>query len=455
MEPTLNIKVPEKSSFLEKELDWVTGVLNHRLKLYFGQDNAEGSIYQFTPPSPEKEKKEDKYCQFIFRYGMDFDDRLCLILSLVPVIRPQLLDCLQIKNADTDQRFVEFGCIRGNYSHGLLPTLETVLFVLAGDDIPTRLKAIDRFSHSHFLFRLKYLLLETPPWPEPPTSAVLAPSAELMEQLIKGKEYTPEFSHSFPAQTLTTKQTWEDLILDQELMTQINEIKIWVEYGDKVLYQWGLDSRMKPGYKCLFYGPSGTGKTFTTILLGKDTGKKVFRVDLSMVVSKYIGETEKNLSGIFDTAERMDVILFFDEADALFGKRTQVKDAHDRYANLETSYLLQRIEDYNGLVILASNLKSNIDDAFARRFQTVIHFTMPNPEQRRLIWRNTFSPKTELEKLVNIDEIAEKYELSGGSILNVVRYCSVMAMSRNSNIIKYDDLLNGIKKEFHKEGKTV
>jgi SpoVK/Ycf46/Vps4 family AAA+-type ATPase len=302
---------------------------------------------------------------------------------------------------------------------------------------------------------LKYLLLETPPWPEPQTSAVLAPSPELVEQLVKGKEFTPEFSPSFPAQTLTTKQTWKELILEKELMEQIKEIKIWIEYGDKVLSQWGLDSRMKPGYKCLFYGPSGTGKTFTTLLLGKDTGRTVFRVDLSMVVSKYIGETEKNLSRIFDAAERMNVILFFDEADALFGKRTQVKDAHDRYANLETSYLLQRIEDFNGLVILASNLKSNIDDAFARRFQTVIHFTIPNPEQRRVIWKNTFSHETTLEKTINLEEIAEKYELSGGSILNVVRYCSVMAMSRNSKIIKYNDLINGIKKEFQKEGKTI
>ena len=191
------------------------------------------------------------------------------------------------------------------------------------------------------------------------------------------------------------------------------------------------------------------------MLLGKDTGKLVFRVDLSMVVSKYIGETEKNLSRIFDAAERLNVILFFDEADALFGKRTEVKDAHDRYANMETSYLLQRIEEYNGLVILASNLKSNIDDAFARRFQAVVHFTIPNPEQRMQIWQNTFSPSTRNESKINLEEIAAKYEISGGAILNVVRYCSMMAMSRQSNIILYNDLVNGIRKEFRKEGKTI
>ena len=442
-------------SFLENEIDWMAAVLNHRLKLYFNQEGAAGPVYQHNPPVPEQHVTGDRYADFVIRHGMDFDDRLCLVLSLVPIIRPQLLDCLQVKNSDTDQRFVEFGCARGTHYHGLIPTIETLVFLLAGDDIPLRIGALARFSHAHFLFRMKYLLLEAPPWPDPPTSAVLAPSDELVELLIKGKDFTPEFSSAFPAQILTTNQNWNDLVLDHEMMEQINEIRIWVEYGERVLSEWGLGSRVKPGFKCLFYGPSGTGKTFTTMLLGKDTGKLVFRVDLSMVVSKYIGETEKNLSRIFDAAERLNVILFFDEADALFGKRTEVKDAHDRYANMETSYLLQRIEEYNGLVILASNLKSNIDDAFARRFQAVVHFTIPNPEQRKQIWQNTFSPSTRNEAKINLEEIAAKYEISGGAILNVVRYCSMMAMSRQSNIILYNDLVNGIRKEFRKEGKTI
>ena len=149
---------------------------------------------------------------------------------------------------------------------------------------------------------------------------------------------------------------------------------------------WGLGRRLRHGHRSLFYGPPGTGRTMTTCLLGQRLGRDVFRIALSAVVSKYIGETEKNLEGLFGRAENMNCILFFDEADAPFGKRTNVSDAHDRYANQEVAYLLQRVEDYDGLVILASNYSSNIDEAFMRRFQAVVHFPMPTQTERKRLW---------------------------------------------------------------------
>ena len=171
---------------------------------------------------------------------------------------------------------------------------------------------------------------------------------------------------TFP-QRMTTELEWADLVLSSEVMRQVEEIAVWLE-----------DSRVeggtKPGFSSLFAGPSGTGKTLAAALLGKRARLDVFRVDLSRVISKHIGETEKNLARIFDQAERNNWILFFDEADALFGKRTQVADAHDRFANEEVNYLLQRIEQYSGLVILALNMNDGIDKAFARRFRLVIHF---------------------------------------------------------------------------------
>ncbi len=221
-----------------------------------------------------------------------------------------------------------------------------------------------------------------------------------------------------------------------------------------MMEDWDLKKRIKPGFRVLFYGASGTGKTFTAALLGKYTGREVYRVDLSMIVSKYIGETEKNLSGVFDKAENKDWILFFDEADALFGKRTGVNDAHDRYANQEVSFLLQRIENYDGLAILSTNLKRNMDEAFMRRFQSVIYFPMPQVEDRLRLWRNTFSPQTQLDGRIDLEKIAEKYDLSGGAIVNVVQYCSLMSMKRGDNIIDYDDLQEGIRKELQKEGKS-
>lgn len=172
-----------------------------------------------------------------------------------------------------------------------------------------------------------------------------------------------------------------------------------------------------------------------------------------MVVSKYIGETEKNLSKVFELAENKDWILFFDEADALFGKRTNVKDAHDRYANQEVAFLLQRVENYPGLVILSTNLKTNIDEAFARRFQIMVRFNMPNAKERELLWRNTFSSSCKMEEELDLRRVAEDYELAGGSILNVVQYCSLQAMNRGENIIRRSDLMEGIKKSMLRWGK--
>jgi len=188
--------------------------------------------------------------------------------------------------------------------------------------------------------------------------------------------------------------------------------------------------------------------------MGQELGIDVFRIDLSMVVSKYIGETEKNLSTLFDRAMNKNWILFFDEADALFGSRTEVRDSHDRYANQEVSYLLQRVENYNGIIILASNLKGNMDRAFSRRFQSMIKFKIPDAEQRRRLWVNSFSQATVLENGFPLHDLAKTYELAGGSIINVVQYASLKAAERGDNIILYNDVKTGVIRELSKEGKT-
>lgn len=449
----LNKKAENSASFIESELKWFTEVLNTRLKIYFDHESKFSSIGEI--PAPDPEAHSGGYKDFIIANQLNQADRICLMMAFIPLLKPQLFDCFNIKNANTDQRFTEFGCVRGNHHNGLIPTYETLLFILSGDIIQERLKFIGYFNHQHVLFRNKNLNMELQYEGEPLHSALIIPSMDLTESLLKGEKYSPEFSLKFPARKITTEQRWDELVLDDSVMTQINEIKSWIELGDKMLDEWNLRRKMKPGYRSLFYGPSGSGKTFTANLIGKYTNRDVYCVDLSMVVSKYIGETEKNLSKIFEGAEHKNWILFFDEADALFGKRTNIKDSHDRYANQEVSYLLQRVEDYNGLVVLSTNLKANIDDAFARRFQSVIHFPMPNAEQRERLWINTFSEKTVFEKGLILREIAEKYEVTGGAILNVVRYCSLMAMSRNNNIILHTDIINGIRKEFQKEGKTI
>lgn len=178
----------------------------------------------------------------------------------------------------------------------------------------------------------------------------------------------------FPAQLIKTELDWNDLKLKEKTMTEVKEIELWLKHNDTLLKNWNMKRKIKSGFRVLFYGPPGTGKKLTACLLGKYSERDVFRVNLSQVVSKYIGETEKNLSSLFEKASQKDWILFFDEADAIFGKRTNIKDAHDKYANQEVSYLLQRIEAYPGLVILSSNLKTNSESSYIRRFNSIIEF---------------------------------------------------------------------------------
>jgi SpoVK/Ycf46/Vps4 family AAA+-type ATPase len=215
--------------------------------------------------------------------------------------------------------------------------------------------------------------------------------------------------------------------------------------------EWGMSKKIKPGFRALFYGPPGTGKTLTATLLGKHFNKEVYRIDLSQVVSKYIGETEKNLEKVFTKAEHKDWILFFDEADALFGKRSNVQNAHDKYANQEVSYLLQRVEDFPGIVILASNFKSNLDAAFIRRFNAIIHFPMPEVAERVQIWKCSLPSKATLAEDVDINAIARKFELSGSAIVSAIHYASLQTISKNSTVISKDDIFEGIKKEYQKE----
>ena len=290
---------------------------------------------------------------------------------------------------------------------------------------------------------------------EPKNSAALRISSEYLEYITTGIQNKPDYSLHFPAKRITSQLEWEDLVLADTTRHEINQLITWINHSEEILDGFGLRKNLKSGYRVLFYGPPGTGKTLTATLIGQKLGMDVYRIDLSQVVSKYIGETEKNLSNIFDQAESRNWILFFDEADSLFGTRTQANNSNDRAANQEISYLLQRVEDFPGIVILASNLKSNIDEAFSRRFQSSVYFPMPEADERLTLWKKIFA-KTPIE---NHDEIfenfAEKYELAGGALTNVARYAAISAIIDKRRNINKLDLQEGLSKELQKEGKIL
>ncbi len=259
----------------------------------------------------------------------------------------------------------------------------------------------------------------------------------------------------FPARRITTGLSWEDLILAPSTMAGVDEIRTWGQHGSSVQEEWGLGKHLKPGLQALFSGPPGTGKTLTACLLGQALGLDVYRIDLSQAVSKYIGETEKNLDRLMDQASKKNWLLLFDEADALIGKRSDIRDAHDRYANMQTSYLLRRIEDFPGIVILATNSNADLDDAFLRRLRFVVEFPMPGHAERLRLWQRTFPEGVSFEKGVDFLEIAREHPLTGGQIVNVVRYCALMSIERGDKVIRLEDILGGIRREFTKEGRGV
>jgi hypothetical protein len=442
---------------LERELQWFTEVLSARLNLYFPSDSAEGnpitSIFDLVPPDLQDSSSE--YARSLRQHRFSLAERLTLLLALIPHIRPQLLDILWTKNTAIERGFSEFGGLQGTNHSGFLPTGETVVFLLAGDDLAARFQVMRRFEGDHPFARENILYLAPVASGEPPLSGALTLSREYLYRLTTGSDRQPNFSSEFPARAIDTQLDWEHLVLPSSTLEQLQEIEHWISHGQKLLQDWEMRYKLQPGFTSLFHGPPGTGKTLSACLLGKHCGCYVYKIDLSVVVSKYIGETEKNLARIFDMAEHKRWILFFDEADALFGKRTKVDDSHDRYANQEISFLLQRIEEFEGVTILASNLKGNIDDAFLRRFQSIVHFPFPKASERLRIWQNAFSAKADLEPQIELPQLAEKYELSGGMIMNVVRYASLKALSRHENRILLEDIEEGIRREFLKEGISV
>jgi hypothetical protein len=437
---------------LEADLEWFARVLDARLTAYFGGDGPRRDPRELEPPSLEG--RQSHYADFLRRHEVPPLTRLVILLALVPHVRPQLLDVLWTKNEATQRGFTEFGGAHGTSHGGFVPTGETAVFLLAGDDLEARFEAMRLFDGDHFLARQHVLHLTAASSGEPQLSGILTLSREYLHRFTTGIDRRPTYSSEFPARLISTERQWKDLILPESTLTQLEEIKHWVSHGQVLLRDWEMGQKLRPGFTTLFHGPPGTGKTLSACLLGKHCGCDVYKVDLSMIVSKYIGETEKNLARVFDAAEHKGWMLFFDEADALFGKRTRVEDSRDRFANQEISFLLQRIEDFNGVVILASNLKSNIDDAFLRRFQSIVHFPVPKQAERRRIWTEAFPRKARLEERIDLARIAERYDVTGGMIMNVVQYASLMALSRGGSTVLLDDLEEGIRRELLKEGRT-
>lgn len=420
------------------------------------------------------------------------EEEIVLLLSLMPHISPETLDVFFYRNKDYDCPYTEFGGWKGTSHSGFLPTGQTAAFLLTqlerliengklncklalvkieneekktfnsqlpyaslGDPQSSTLNLLNLFSKDHWFHKENILHLEGKGEGEPFLSGRLVVSEEFLAKVF-GRKYEPEYNANFPAKRVTTALEWGDLVLPYHLREELDDVICWIRSQDEIRQKWKLNKIVKQGYRCLFYGPPGTGKTLTATLLGKQNGMDVYRVDLSMIVSKYIGETEKNLAKIFDKAEHQRWILFFDEADALFGQRTETQSSNDRHANQEVAYLLQRIEDFPGIVILATNLKENIDEAFFRRFQSALYFPMPDERLRYQLWKNMI-PAAWLndESREELLQKASGYSLSGGSMVNVIQTCAIKLYGQETPVLTQELLKEAVRKELIKEGKLI
>jgi len=450
----------EKNSIIhsmEVELTWLENVIaesvNYLSYINKANDDVINVPYNGALCIPAEHKAKTPFSKLLNSQSINQYERFALIASLAPYIAPWIFNKLFSASQSSDKIMNVLGGYIQRDSHTIfLPTAETIIFLLAGNNIDKRHEVMLLLTPGAQLYKRNLVgitsMAEGHPW----FKGIVYPTDELLA-IVKGHPYRPMQGSNFAAQRVETLLDWNDLVLPYDTTDALTELKIWLRYGKQLALHPEMGRKLKPGYRSLFYGPPGTGKTLTASLLGKENNLDVYRIDLSMVVSKWVGETEKNLKNIFDQAENKDWILFFDEADALFSKRTQANSSNDRYANQEVSYLLQRIEDFQGLVILASNLKGNIDDAFTRRFQSVVYFPMPDTNTRHTLWQKSFPQDYKPESNVDLMNIAQNYEMAGGTIVNVVRYCVLMAMNANRHHVTEEDLEKGIFKELRKEGK--
>lgn len=463
------------ADFLEQELAWLGRVVLARVAPYFERAADTAQRPPDHPPvvsPPDPSRTQGVYPELLRRHRPDELERVVLALALVPHLRPSALDVLLTRHPELDRPISEFGGAPLESHMGFWPTLQTAAFVYGGQALAPRLELAQRVlaGASEAPQRARqgprpeprpgarpvaepaplHALLEFPGAdPQAGPSSVmdwpLTLRRDVLHRIVLGDaDVDARYGPGFPARPVTTALEWRDLILAPEVMAQLETIAAWVKHRRELLVDWRLQHRIAPGYRALLHGPPGTGKSLSARLLGKATGLPVYQVDLASVLSKYIGETEKNLACVFDEAQAHDWILFFDEGEALFSQRSQGHTVNDRHANQEVAYLLQRIEQHPGVILLATNLETNLDRAFLRRFQSVIHFPLPTGDERLRLWQGAFDNPERLACDVRLDDIARDHEVSGGEIVNVLQRACLAAVRAGRHQVHSEDLASAL-----------
>ncbi len=431
--------------FLEQEFEWLKQIIHFRFEHFFQKEKTSASIDDFSPPLIGT---HTGYEQFLLDFQLDLNERLVIAMALATTLKPELFNLFHLENKVTGKQYNEFGGLIENNS--FTPTYRTAAFLLNDEPEALPLSIYALFEQNHIFTSSGIMNFSSSNFQKRLDTPIKL-SLETEYLILTGKPYKAEFNSDFPAQEISTPLEWEDLVISKKALLELKEVLAWFDCEDLFKNDLHYSKWLKKGYRVLFHGASGTGKTLTASLIGKTVNKPVYRVDLSMVVSKYIGETIKNLEKVFARAERNRWILFFDEADAIFGNRTNTSSSNDRHANQEVAYLLQRIENFPGMIILATNLKKNMDMAFHRRFQSIIYFHAPDREQRKQLWQRIFPKELGLSQTF-INEMADAYELNGGSLINVLQTARIRS-DKSTSLLSENAVRIAVQKEIEKSGK--
>jgi len=421
-------------SFVFAEQQWLRSCIETRVSIVQNKLPDASDIFTLNPPPAIVPDEKSEYNRLLKRHQLNQEERLLLALSICNHYNPRTLNVF----IQSPQLHLGARVVKTNNELSLLPTAETFFFLVNGNRNADYRRLHHYFSPNHVFYRESILDLSDTPAGVSRFDGALNVSISYRDLLLYNEYQPPRFSSEFPAHLLTTKLNWNDLVLMPQTQNLLDEMKNRLVHEADVR-GWEtatgkLDDHMRPGMRVLLYGASGQVKTLTTALFGKLLKRDVYRIDLSAIISKYVGETSKNLRNLFDTAERKDWIIFIDEGDALLGMRADLSNSQSNTthnSNQDVAYILQRIETFDGIIIVATNLANNIDAAFERRFEGRIMYVALNPEKQMKVWNNVWPKKLKMEPGANLDLLLAQNSLSPASIVNVIQRIAIMMAEQN------------------------
>jgi AAA+ superfamily predicted ATPase len=436
------MKTTVNTECISAQLSWLSQRIHQLL------NRNSGEYIPLPKPDPET-----PYGKLTEEYGLTEADRVVLNLAFAATFKPALLApfLALFNNPEQNARFG--GIFREEYAQ-FYPTLRTALFLLAADDEEKTDYYLCYFNRKNRLFSSNLLLTQAPEGCRTFFDQEIIFNDQFISTILHGEAPSLDGDAGFPAKRGKRTHIMKDVILDEKTVGELAKLR---RFARNMKELWALpdSARYRQNFIGIFSGDPGTGKSHTAEAIGNELQLPVYKVNFAQLVSKYIGETEKNLERVFDRFSGQPSILFFDEAESIFSKRIEVKDSHDKHSNNEQSFLLQKIEEYNGIVILATNvqnLSQYFDKAFQRRIRQIVTFSFPEHAERAKLWENALAaPFTYAEGLV--DRLAKNYQFSGGGIYNIVSEGVIEALDRQTKELSFELLEQALVDEFKKTGR--